>query len=94
MAPRHRRTRPRPDALAHMGLNIFAGDLFLRLARTGALVLEPGHADRLIADLTATLTVVRARREPEQALEELPKYIEAFQIAKRACPPHDHLPGR
>lgn len=77
-----------------MGLNVFAGDLFLRLARTGALVLEPGHADRLIADLTATLSVVRARREPEQALVELPKYIEAFRIAKAERPPKDHLPGR
>lgn len=77
-----------------MGLNVFAGDLFLRLARTGALVLEPGQADRLIADLTATLAVVRARREPEQALEELPKYIEAFRISKTGRPPNDHLPGR
>lgn len=78
-----------------MGLNVFAGDLFLRLARTGALVLEPGHADRLIADLTATLTVVRARSEPEPALEELPKYIEAFRIAGRvAHRPNERLPGR
>lgn len=77
-----------------MGPNVFAGDLFLRLARTGALVLEPGHADRLIADLTATLTVVRARREPEQALEELPKYIEAFRISKTGWLPKDRLPGR
>ena len=77
-----------------MGLTVFAGDLFLRLARTGALVLEPGHADRLIADLNATLTVVRGRSEPEQALEELPKYIEAFRIAGRPHVPDDRLPGR
>ncbi len=96
----------------------FAGDLFLRLAREGWLVVAPEQAERVIAELERTLEVVRsrvrraelARRlrevaaddvEPdvdrlvvdaafagqiasctwEQALVELPKYIEAFRIA-------------
>lgn len=39
----------------------FAGDLLLRLASDGVLVLAPEHADQLIAEITLTLDVVRAR---------------------------------
>jgi hypothetical protein len=39
----------------------FAGDLLLRLASEGMLVMAPEHADPLIAELTLTLEVVRAR---------------------------------
>ncbi|RKT55343.1 hypothetical protein [Saccharothrix australiensis] len=96
----------------------FAGDVLLRLAREGWLVVPPDQASRVIADLEWTLKVVRARVrraelsrrlrdvvdcdvDPavdrlvvdaafagqvasgtwEQALVELPKYIEAFRIA-------------
>lgn len=98
---------------------VFAGDLFLRLANAGALVLDADEADLLIAELTATLDEVRCRRglntvvreqflrasviadgevvetavdaafieqvapgRLDWAVEEIPKYIEAFQIAK------------
>jgi hypothetical protein len=39
----------------------FAGDLFLALARNGSLVLDPGQAANVIADLQDTLEVVRDR---------------------------------
>ncbi|WP_433260259.1 hypothetical protein ACQPZF_23665 [Actinosynnema sp. CS-041913] len=96
----------------------FAGDVLLRLAREGWLVMPPEQAERVIAELEWTLKLVRARMrraelsrklrdvaggdiDPavdrlafdaafdglvasgawEQALDELPKYIEAFRIA-------------
>lgn len=95
----------------------FAGDLFLRLAHEGWLVVPPDQADRIIAELERTLEAVRSslRRVElsrrlrdaagevapevdrlvvdaafagqvaagnwEQALVELPKYIQAFRIA-------------
>ncbi|SDD75473.1 hypothetical protein [Actinokineospora iranica] len=98
----------------------FAGDLFLYLADKGLLVVDPEHAERVIAELDRTLDIVKARlrrREIarrlraaagadiapgvaklavdaafaeqvtaghwDQALIELPKYIEAFRIAAR-----------
>ena len=97
------------------GVEPFAGDLFLRLAERGWLVVSPEQAERVIAELAETLAEVRAllRRtelsrqlrgsdvDPEidrlvvecafagqiaadrweEALVELPKYIEAFRIA-------------
>ncbi|WP_194283021.1 hypothetical protein [Saccharothrix syringae] len=108
---------------------VFAGDLVLSLATTGALVLEPAEADRLIAGLERTLDEVterirvvdllrgasldnlrRAHPEVERAvvdvvfaeqvgnnglrraLDELPKYIEAFERAKRPRPGADRPP--
>ncbi|TDV54788.1 hypothetical protein [Actinophytocola oryzae] len=93
----------------------FAGDLFLRLARDGWLVVPPEQAAQVVVDLEHTLAEVRAslRRaelsrqlrgadvDPdvdrlivecafagqlgadrwEQALVELPKYIQAFRMA-------------
>lgn len=96
----------------------FAGDLVLRLAREGWLVLAPEQAERLTAELERTLADVRSclRRAElsrklldvaddaaevdrlvvdsafagqiaadrwEQALVELPKYIQAFRIAAK-----------
>jgi len=107
----------------HGSVEPFAGDLFLRLATEGWLVLPPEQAESIIADLERTLAEVRAllRKaelsralrdagaggvdlEPdverlivecafagqiaadrwEQALVELPKYIQAFRIAAGA----------
>ena len=103
----------------HGSTENFAGDLFLRLANEGWLVLPAVEAERVIAELEHTLAEVRARlrraelsRELrdssarvdaspevdqlivdsvfagqiaadrwEQALVELPKYIQAFRIA-------------
>lgn len=96
----------------------FAGDLFLRLATEGWLVVSPEQAESVIADLEHTLAEVRALLRKtelsrtlrdaahadvapevdrlivdcafagqiaadrwEQALVELPKYIQAFRIA-------------
>lgn len=94
----------------------FAGDLVLRLADEGWLVLPPEQAESLIVELERTLADVRSclRRAElsrrlldvadvaadvdrlvvdsafmgqiaadrwEQALVELPKYIQAFRIA-------------
>jgi hypothetical protein len=97
------------------GVEPFAGDLFLRLAECGWLVVSPEQAERAIAELEETLAEVRAllRRTElsrrlrgadvgpeidrlvvecafagqiaadrwEQALVELPKYVQAFRIA-------------
>ncbi|MDQ2587983.1 hypothetical protein [Saccharothrix yanglingensis] len=98
----------------------FAGDLFLRPAVDGRLVLEQEEADRIIADLKRTLDVVADRQRMidllrdvsldklrhlhpglesivadavfeeqvteghlRRTLHELPKYIEALEMAKR-----------
>src|SRR5258708_3008678 len=49
---------PRQDASDDM---VFSGDVFLELAASGVLVLDPVHADSLVDDLRAALDVVRAR---------------------------------
>ena len=109
-----------PADLSHAEPVVFAGDLFLRLAAEGRLVLEPVEADRVIGDLRHTLHVLTDRARlveqlhgiplddihrlhPEaeravvdavfaeqvsggvlrRALDELPKYIRAFENAKR-----------
>jgi hypothetical protein len=46
----------RPDAY-----DDFAGELFLRLATEGRLVVDCDRADELIADLEQTLAVLKAR---------------------------------
>lgn len=103
---------------SHSPVDGFAGDLFLRLATEGWLVVAPEQAEPIIADLERTLAEVRARLRKadlsttlweaagndvdpdvdrlivecafagqiaaerwEQALVELPKYIQAFRIA-------------
>jgi hypothetical protein len=43
------------------GLDGFAGDLFLALARDGKLVLDPAQAEQVIAELQRTLDVVHDR---------------------------------
>lgn len=104
---------------SHFEEPVFAGDLYLRLAHDGRLVLEAAEADRVIEGLERTLAVLterlrvvdllggtalddlrRAHPEVERAvvdavfhdqvtggclrraLDELPKYIEAFRRAK------------
>jgi len=62
---------------------LFAGELFLTLAREGRLVLEPDQADEVVADLEHTLSVVRARlrllrlrqRFPGQRVSGLPETL-------------------
>jgi hypothetical protein len=39
----------------------FAGDLFLALAKDGRLVVDPGQAELVVAELEGTLDVVRDR---------------------------------
>ncbi|WP_306750645.1 hypothetical protein [Saccharothrix yanglingensis] len=109
-----------PAGLSHAEPVVFAGDLFLRLAAEGRLVLDPAEADRVIEGLRHTLHVLTdrvhlvellhdtplddiRRLHPEaegavvdamfaeqvsggalrRALDELPKYIRAFENAKR-----------
>lgn len=79
----------------------FAGDLFLRLAAEGRLVLDPGVADETIAALERTLHEVRTRLQIlgsacnpgqettgrlEEAAIELPKYIDALRRARGGAP--------
>jgi hypothetical protein len=82
---------------ARTTLDAFAGDLFLRLAVEGRLVVEAEAADQTIAGLEHTLEVVRARlqvarehcfdcRRLDLAVSELPKYIEALRRARRPAP--------
>jgi hypothetical protein len=98
----------------------FAGDLFLKLAVEGRLVLDADQADQMIAALEATLDTVGTRSrlvelwrklprpafhgfspaaeqvlvdavfieqvapgQMERVLLELPKYVEAFKLAKK-----------
>lgn len=103
-----------PDPVSVAVSEPFAGDLFLRLAAEGRLVIDAVRADQLIAGLEGTLELVVERlrllgawrRVPgelsqpvvdalfvdqlapgrlEEALLELPKYIEALRTARRAC---------
>ncbi len=78
------------------GLAEFAGDLLLRLAVSGALVLERGHADTLIADLTEALAVVRRWRHantcPRNRLAELGEVEE--QLGFDAAFAEQVAPGR
>jgi hypothetical protein len=61
----------------------FAGELFLTLATEGRLVIDPGRADELIADLEQTLDVLRARlrvlevwqHDPAPAIGKLPAEV-------------------
>lgn len=108
----------RSDDGGAAGPEPFAGDLLLRLAVEGWLVLSREEAERIVAELESTLTQVRARLRRvslsrrlldlaggdvpsdvdglvvesafagqiaadrwEQALIELPKYIQALRIA-------------
>lgn len=66
----------------------FAGELFLHLAAEGRLVVEAGRADRLIADLEATLAVLRGRlralelwrSHPAPTLDGLPPEVAAAVV--------------
>jgi hypothetical protein len=57
----------------------FAGELFLMLATEGRLIVDEASAERMIAGLERTLTLVRARlrvtriwyRQPAGRIEEL-----------------------
>lgn len=101
----------RSDDGGAAGPEPFAGDLLLRLAVEGWLVISREEAERVVAELESTLAQVRARLRPsarpaghlpsdvdtpsvdsafagqiaadrwEQALVELPKYIQALRIA-------------
>jgi hypothetical protein len=60
----------------------FAGELFLRLAAEGRLVVDAGRADRMIAELEETLAVLHARRRVLElwrthapAIENLPPEV-------------------
>jgi hypothetical protein len=113
-----------PPAALYDPSEAFAGDLFLKLAEQGRLVLDAEQADQVIADLEETMNLVNARvrllqlwrrlsgpvlddLDPdvertvidtvfaeqlvpgrlEEALRELPKYVEALKVARRAVPP-------
>jgi hypothetical protein len=52
---------------------IFVGDLFLKLAVEGRLVLDAVEADRMITALEATLAVVRARTRLLEFWRQLPR---------------------
>jgi hypothetical protein len=114
---------PVEDAVDY-AVDKFAGELFLALALQGRLVLDAEQADRVIAELEATLrqvtdrvrqlqlwrqrsTLVTAARgccvdqpvvdaafadqvapgQLERALRELPKYVEAFKVARKPSLP-------
>ncbi|WP_410660109.1 hypothetical protein [Amycolatopsis sp. lyj-112] len=71
-----------------------AGDILLDLACSGRLVLDADEAERRIDELRRTLAFGYARLadpdsgEPEgrlrEVLSELPKYVEAFQLATKS----------
>jgi hypothetical protein len=50
----------------------FAGDLFLRLAAEGRLVLDADEADRIVAELEMTLEAVDARIRLVDTWRQLP----------------------
>lgn len=54
----------------------FAGDLFVRLAREGWLVLSPAQARPVIADLERTLAEVRARLRQAELAATLLEHID------------------
>ena len=56
----------------------FAGELFLNLAEQGRLVVDASRADRLIADLEATLAVLRARLRMLEAWRARPAPIDSL----------------
>lgn len=65
----------------------FAGDLFLDLADKGWLVVEPGEAERVVAELLRTLDVVRSRvrrLEVSRRLREAPGEDVAPDVAQFA----------
>ncbi|HET9516152.1 MAG TPA: hypothetical protein VFO77_00350 [Actinoplanes sp.] len=71
------------------GLDPFAGDLFLALAAQGRLVVDAERADRIMAELRATMTLattVAGQSAPggsAAAMQELSKYVEALRVARR-----------
>ena len=50
----------------------YAGELFLRLATEGRLVIDRARADEIIAGLEGTLAVVRGRLRVLRIWQELP----------------------
>jgi hypothetical protein len=61
----------------------FAGELFLKLAAEGRLVVEPGQANEIIARLESTLAQIRSRmriiriwqQQPMRRVDELPEEL-------------------
>lgn len=75
----------------------FAGDVLLSLARNGRLVLDADEAEARITELRRTLAFGYALlADPDytgpegrlrEILDELPKYVEAFQQATKSFTP-------
>ncbi|EMD23644.1 hypothetical protein ACIQUM_24565 [Amycolatopsis azurea] len=75
----------------------FAGDVLLGLAHDGRLVLDADEAEARIAELRRTLAYGYALlADPDYTgpedrlrdiLDELPKYVEAFQQATKSFTP-------
>ncbi|ANN18717.1 hypothetical protein SD37_25885 [Amycolatopsis orientalis] len=75
----------------------FAGDVLLDLAYSGRLVLGTDEAEARIAELRRTLAFGYAQlADPDfdgagdrlrELLRELPKYVEAFQLATKSFTP-------
>ncbi|MEU3765845.1 hypothetical protein AB0E55_12375 [Amycolatopsis keratiniphila] len=76
---------------------LFAGDVLLGLAQNGRLVLDADEAEARVAELRRTLAYGYALlADPDytgpegrlrELLDELPKYVEAFQQATKFFTP-------
>ncbi len=76
---------------------LFAGDVLLSLAENGRLVLDADEAEARITELRRTLAFGHALlADPDytgpearlrEILDELPKYVEAFQLATKSFTP-------
>ncbi|WP_181773706.1 hypothetical protein [Amycolatopsis pittospori] len=74
-----------------------AGDVLLDLAYSGRVVLDADEAEERVAELRRTLAFGYARlADPDfdghegrlrEVLGELPKYVEAFQLATKSFTP-------
>ncbi|WP_037345827.1 hypothetical protein [Amycolatopsis sp. MJM2582] len=76
---------------------LFAGDVLLSLAQNGRLVVDADVAEARVAELRRTLAYGYALlADPDytgpegrlrELLDELPKYVEAFQQAMKSFTP-------